>query len=135
MNQVVLGIASNIDPESNVARTRAIIAAKHRLLAESRFVETAPVGPAKQPFFLNGVMLIETALGMTELKSDLREIELQLGRVRTANKYLPREIDLDLLVWNGEIIDSDVRRRDFLRALILEICPELTEQIKTMPLK
>jgi len=60
------------------------------------------------------------------LKRRLREIESGLGRVRTANKNGPRTIDLDILVWNGEVVDADVYERGFLRDSIIELLPGIT---------
>ena len=52
-------------------------------------------------------------------------LESQLGRVRSADRYAPRPIDLDIIVWNDEIIDEDVHERDFLSRSIQEVLPNL----------
>ena len=62
MNRVVIGLGSNIDPDENIAKARESIAAEFRLLDESRWVETKPVGFSKQANFINGALLIETRL-------------------------------------------------------------------------
>lgn len=121
MNRAVIGIGSNIKPEENVAKAREIIAQNHQVLAVSRFIETKPIGYTDQPNFVNGAMLIETVMNRMELKQWLHEVEIQLGRVRTENKYGPRTIDLDIVVWNGEIVDQDVHERDFLRDAVVEV--------------
>jgi 2-amino-4-hydroxy-6-hydroxymethyldihydropteridine diphosphokinase len=64
-------------------------------------------------------------MGREELKSWLRELERELGRIRKSDRYDPRTIDLDIVVWGGEIMDEDVYEREFLRAAILEVCPGL----------
>jgi 2-amino-4-hydroxy-6-hydroxymethyldihydropteridine diphosphokinase len=50
-------------------------------------------------------------------------LESELGRVKTDNKHGPRSIDLDILVWNGEIVDGEVYEREFLRRSIEELLP------------
>ncbi|MGH7885033.1 MAG: 2-amino-4-hydroxy-6-hydroxymethyldihydropteridine diphosphokinase, partial [Thermodesulfobacteriota bacterium] len=72
-----------------------------------------------------GVFLVESILSLSDLKNLLRTIENKIGRVRRKNKSGPRSIDLDVIVWNGNIIDNDVYERDFLRNSLIEIMPEL----------
>lgn len=122
-NRAVLGLGSNIDPEENIRKAIEIISGEVSLIKTSSFVETEPVGFEEQRSFINGALLIETPLGAFELKRRLREIEGELGRVRTANKNGPRTIDLDILVWNGEVVDADVYERGFLRDSIKELLP------------
>ncbi len=125
MNRVVIGVGSNIDPDENIARARDKIAAEFFLLDESRWVETKPVGFSGQANFINGALLIETRLARDELKARLRELETQLGRVHAAHRDGPRPIDLDIVVWNGEVVDPDVHQRDFLREAVLDVLPDL----------
>ena len=125
MNRVVIGLGSNIDPDENIARARESIAAEFRLLDESRWVETEPVGFSEQAKFTNGALLIETRLERDELKAWLRELETQLGRLRGTNRDGPRPIDLDIVVWNSEIVDPDVHERAFLREAVLDVLPDL----------
>lgn len=125
MNRAVVGVGSNIDAEENIAQARILIAAQLVFLAESKFIETEPIGFSAQPNFLNGAFLVETPLSRTELSVWLKGVEEKLGRIRTENKYGPRTIDLDLLVWNGEIIDEHVFSRRFLQESIKEVWPEI----------
>ena len=125
MNHVVIGVGSNIRPEENIARARDQIVSEHRLIAESSFVETEPIGYADQPKFLNGVFRIETSFGYKILKKWLLETEKALGRKRGKNKYGPRTIDLDIVVWNGKVVDDDFFERKFLREAVLEVWPKI----------
>jgi len=125
MNQAVIGIGSNIQPKANIEKAIKRIAESHRILNESRFVETEPLAGRDQPNYMNGAMLIQTSMGREELKSWLRELERELGRIRKSDRYDSRTIDLDIVVWDGEIVDEDVYEREFLKTAILEVCPGL----------
>lgn len=125
MNRAVIGVGSNIDPERNIARACKTLAQRHTVLAQSRIVETEPIGFLDQPKFLNTTLLLETDQRRDALRQDLRDVERRQGRVRTANKYGQRTIDLDIVVWNGQVVDNEVHERDFLRAGVREVWPEL----------
>ncbi len=122
-NLAVLGLGSNIDPEENIHKATEMIRAEFGLIKISSFITTEPVGFKEQAPFLNGALLIETELDAAALKIRLREIETALGRVRAENKNGPRTIDLDILVWNGEVVDDDVYEREFLKSSIVELLP------------
>ncbi len=124
MNQVVIGLGSNIDPERNVAAALRRIALAHRELARSRLVETDPIGIHDQPKFLNGAVLIETDLDQRALSDWLRDLETELGRTRDGHKYGPRTIDLDVLVYNGKVVHKDFYEREFVRDCVLEVLPD-----------
>ena len=125
MNKAIIALGANIDPDINIARAKKIIAENYNILAESDIVETEPIGYSRQPNFLNGAVLIETKLTRTELRKWLKRVENRLGRIRTANKYGPRTIDLDIVVWNNKIVDNDVYERDFLWNAICEVSAEI----------
>jgi 2-amino-4-hydroxy-6-hydroxymethyldihydropteridine diphosphokinase len=125
MNRAVIGIGSNIDPEYNIPEALDQIGRVHRIISESKIVETKPIGFTKQPNFLNCALLIETPMDYSQLQGWLHRIEKNLGRIRKSKKYGPRTIDLDVVVWNGEIVDQDVYDRDFLLNNVLEVWPDL----------
>lgn len=125
MNRAVIAVGSNIDPERNIAEARRRIVAAQRLLGESPVVETEPIGKADQPNFFNGTLCIETPMDREALRAWLHGIEQDLGRRRTGDKYGPRTIDLDIVVWNGEVVDDDVYRRDYLKAGVRQVWPGL----------
>ena len=116
MNSCIVSLGSNIDSEKNIAEALRLIAANFQLIKASRFIKTKPIGMADQPDFTNGAVLIRTEINLENLTSALKKIEDQMGRDRTKAKFGPRNIDLDILVWNGEVIDQDYFTRDFLRA-------------------
>jgi len=125
VNRAVIGLGSNINAEENIRRAKEAIAGEFMLIKSSSFVETEPVGFKEQDRFINGALLIETELNATRLESRLKVLETELGRVKTDNKYDPRSIDLDILVWNGEVVDEEVYEREFLRKSINELMPDL----------
>ncbi|MCE5272380.1 2-amino-4-hydroxy-6-hydroxymethyldihydropteridine diphosphokinase [bacterium] len=123
MNRAVLSVGSNIQPERHVRRALALLRREGWLRSVSAFVHTAPLGITDQPDFLNGAVLVETELERAALKHRLRGIEDRLGRLRQGPRYGPRTIDLDIVVWNGWVVDRDFYERDFVRHAVLELLP------------
>ena len=121
MNEVIIGIGSNLDAENNIRRGLEILAEKFELLKVSEFIKTKPIGITEQPDFINGAAKISTILNRENLEIILKQIEDQMGRDRTVPKFGPRCIDLDIVVWNGEIVDDDYYTRDFLKKSVQEI--------------
>ncbi len=125
MNQVIIGVGSNIEPDKNIHLARDIIKAKFHWLSETPPVKTKAIGDVKAPDYLNCCYYIETKLQKSELKKKLIDIENQLGRIRSTEIIQPRSIDLDIVVWNDKVVDEDFYSRDFLRKAVLELLPEL----------
>lgn len=107
MNRAYILIGSNVHKKTNFPRALRRLGAIGTVLAISSVYETAPVGMQAADSFYNGVVLLETELGAHTLKRALRIIEAQLGRVRTDNPYAPRTIDLDVVLFNHDIINDD----------------------------
>ncbi len=125
MNQAVIAIGSNIDPEKNIGMAIDSIKVNLELLAESVFVTTKPIGNINPPDFMNGALLISTHMKRPELKRWLKGVEKKLGRIKSGDKNGPRTIDLDIAVWNGKIVDNDVHERDYLKNAVFELLPDL----------
>ena len=125
MNQVIIGVGSNIEPDKNICLARDIIKATFYWLSETLPVKTKAIGDVKAPDYLNCCYFIETKLQKAELKNKLVDIENQLGRIRNTGIIQPRSIDLDIVVWNEKVVDEDFYSRDFLRKAVLELLPEL----------
>ena len=115
MNQVIIGIGSNIDADKNIAQMLEILRSKVEVIRISPMIRTKPVGIKEQPDYTNGAVKIETEKDRPSLNKMLKEIEDQLGRDRSGPKFGPRTMDLDIVVWNGEIVDPDYFTRDFIR--------------------
>ena len=125
LNEVVIGVGSNIDPENNIKEAKKAVELTHDLIKTSSFIETEPIGCKNQNNFLNGAFLIETEMDTLTLKSWLKNLEEKLGRVKSENKNGPRTIDLDIIIWNREVVDNEVYEREFLLNSINELLPEL----------
>jgi 2-amino-4-hydroxy-6-hydroxymethyldihydropteridine diphosphokinase len=105
------------------------------VVAVSAFRETDPVGLVDQPRFVNAAAALETGLSPRELLSLLLDIERDLGRDRRQEKrWGPRTIDLDLLLYEDEVIDEPglavphprLTERAFVVVPLLELAPDLT---------
>ena len=104
------------------------------LVAVSELRETDPVGYEDQPRFLNGVAEVETSLPARDLLARLLEIERELGRDRAASeRWRPRTIDLDLLLYGDRVIDEPglrvphprLHERRFVLEPLAELAPGL----------
>ena len=125
MNKVVIGLGSNIEPQENIQKAKDLLTKHFNLINTSEFIQTKPIGYTEQDDFINGSVYVETDLGIDELTSKLKEFEIQLGRKKSDIKFGPRTIDLDIIVFNNDIIDKDFYNREFLKNSVLELIPDL----------
>lgn len=121
LNDCIIGVGSNIDPEKNIQAALDILKLETDVKGISTWVTTTPIGITTQNDFVNGAIKINTSKTRKELKSYLKNLENRLGRNRTLPKFGPRVIDLDIVVWNDEIIDDDYYTRDFVRNAVNEL--------------
>lgn len=108
-NKAYIALGSNLDnPEQQVLKAIELIDALPdcQVLQRSSLHLTAPVGYLAQPDFVNAVIQIETLLPPLELLHALQKIELDRGRIRTI-KNGPRTIDLDLIIYEGVVMNSE----------------------------
>lgn len=123
-HQVCLMLGSNIQPEKNLPLAVRLLRQHITVVRISSVWETPAVG-SNGPNFLNAAVLGATNLDAQALKDQvLRPIEIQLGRVRTADKFAPRPIDLDITIWDGRLLDSDLYRHVYLATPVAEILPD-----------
>ena len=127
MHTATILLGSNINPEKNINK------AIHRLMQEckwrksSQIWETEAIG-SDGPDFLNIAIVIETPLLENELKYKvLRKIEKELGRVRVENKDAPRTIDLDIIIFDDQVVDQDLWQRSFIASPISDLYPDLQQ--------
>lgn len=121
MNIVIIGIGSNLKADFNIPKMLDILKSNVDVLKVSTMLITKPIGIVDQPDYTNGAVKIATDLNMEELTKLLKSIEDQMGRDRSTPKFGPRNIDLDIAVWNGEIVDEDYYTRDFLQKSVGEL--------------
>jgi 2-amino-4-hydroxy-6-hydroxymethyldihydropteridine diphosphokinase len=121
IHECIVGLGSNIDPEQNIAAALFYLRLEHELVAVSSIIKTSPIGMTNQPDFLNGVAKVNTEMELEGFQYYLKSIEDKLKRDRTAPKFGPRTIDLDIIKWDDQIVDPDYFDRDFLRDLVDEI--------------
>lgn len=134
MARAFVSVGSNIDPETNVSAALLRLSKKTDLRAISTIYLTEPLGRQGQPPFYNCVIEIETSLPPAELKFGvLRNIEAGLGRRRSDDKFAPRTIDLDLILYDDLVMttpeltlpDPEILERPFLAIALSEITPGL----------
>lgn len=121
INTAIISIGSNINAEENISSMLEVLGNEVEILKVSSMLKTKPIGIENQPEFTNGAVKIKTGLSREELNRHLKKIEDQLGRDRSAPKFGPRTIDLDIVIWNGDIVDEDYYTRDFLQKSIQEV--------------
>jgi 2-amino-4-hydroxy-6-hydroxymethyldihydropteridine diphosphokinase len=135
MTNAFVGIGSNLgDREATLRRAVELLAAEEgiEVVAVSELRETEPVGPVEQGPFVNGAVRLATELPPHELLERLLAIEQRLGRVRK-ERFGPRTIDLDLLVYGEQVIDEPgltiphprLHERRFALEPLAELAPDL----------
>ena len=120
-HECLISLGSNIEPDRHFAEALTIIGYECNLLARSRAIRTAPVGYQHQPDFLNAALLVSTTLERDAFVAYLKEVENRLGRVRGAIKSGPRTMDLDVVAWDGELVDKGYYQYDYVRAPVDEV--------------
>lgn len=120
-NEAVISLGSNIDPEMNTARALERLAETGSILQKTNLIYTEPEKIKDQDQFLNGAVLLETDLPFEELRARLKAIENDLGRDRSGPKNGPRNIDLDIILFNGTVTDDEVYEYGFLQRFLKEL--------------
>lgn len=132
MVDAFIAVGSNIDPEKNIPRALRLVREKMRVKGVSTFYRTAPLGARSQREYLNGAFWVFTDENPVELhRVVLRQIEVELGRVRSEDKNAPRTIDLDLVVYDAiacedgplRLPDPELFEREFVAVPLAELAP------------
>lgn len=136
MTRVYIALGSNL--ASPLTQVNAAIAAlgtlpDSRIVAVSGFYRTPPLGPQDQPDYLNAAVALETSLAPEALLDHTQRIELDQGRVRKAERWGPRTLDLDIMLFGDETLATsrltvphyDMKNRGFMLWPLFEIAPEL----------
>lgn len=118
-------VKSAIDNIANIAQSR--------ISAVSSLYLSKPMGPQDQDDYINAVLALETSLSAIELLDALQAIENAAGRVRKENRWGARVLDLDIILFGNEIINTQrltiphygMCEREFVLLPLAEITPEL----------
>ncbi len=135
MTRAYVGLGANLGPrEVTLLRAVDLLAAADgvEIVAVSRLQDTEPVGVVDQPAFLNGAVALDTGLSPRGLLDVLLGVEQELGRVR-AERWGPRTVDLDLLLYGAETVDEPglrvphprLHERRFALEPLAELDPDL----------
>ncbi|ELY2745746.1 2-amino-4-hydroxy-6-hydroxymethyldihydropteridine diphosphokinase [Cronobacter malonaticus] len=136
MTLAFIALGSNLaEPLSQVNNALAALARipGSRIVATSSFYRTPPLGPQDQPDYLNAAVALETTLSAEALLDNTQRIELEQGRVRKAERWGPRTLDLDIMLFGDATINTgrltiphyDMKNRAFMLLPLSEIAPAL----------
>lgn len=136
MERVYIGLGSNL--AEPLQQLRGALAAlgqlpQTELVQCSSFYSSEPLGPADQPRYVNAVAALDTTLAPLQLLDALQAIELNQGRERKAERWGPRTLDLDILVFGHHLLDEPrlqvphyhMHARPFVLYPLAELAPEL----------
>ena len=137
-----LGLGSNMGARHDYLNRAALAMARVdgvRMVWCSSVYETEPWGNTAQGKFLNAVAEIETSLDPPRLMEEARRIEQLLGRT-PGERWGPREIDIDILLYDGlvhssgglEVPHPDMERRKFVLVPLREIAPDVIHPVNGM---
>jgi 2-amino-4-hydroxy-6-hydroxymethyldihydropteridine diphosphokinase len=132
INHAYLLTGSNVgNREMNLLKAGELIQKESVIIVKTSSVyETAPWGQTDQPAFLNQALEIKTSLSARQLMRKILKIEKMMGRIRL-QKYGPRLIDIDILLFNGEqhnypllkLPHPEMTKRRFALLPLAEIAP------------
>lgn len=136
--RIFIGLGANLPGPHGSPRATleaALVALERaglRIVRRSRWYESAPVPMSEQPWYVNGVVEIETDLDPASLLAVLHEIEAAFGRTRTVRNEA-RPIDLDLLAYGDRVLSEEpgpliphprLHERGFVLLPLAELAPE-----------
>jgi 2-amino-4-hydroxy-6-hydroxymethyldihydropteridine diphosphokinase len=133
---VYIGLGSNLEqPAMQIKNAIAALdeLADTRVLSNSGYFNSKPMGPEDQPDYMNAVVELETALPADQLLKFCQQIETQQGRIKR-RYWGERTIDLDILLYADQQINTDklqvphpgIMQRDFVFLPLLKLNPEIT---------
>ncbi len=145
---VYIGIGSNLDPVNSILRGVSLLRSRLYVTASSSFYRNPAIHPHPPghslPAFINGVVQVRTSLPPEDVKSRcLQEVEQACGRLRTRDRYAPRILDLDLLVYGDltirtetlQVPDPDILVHPFLAVPLAELTPDLMPAGSDLPMR
>jgi 2-amino-4-hydroxy-6-hydroxymethyldihydropteridine diphosphokinase len=135
MSAVYIALGANLgNREANMRMALRAMTRMARVQAVSSLYESEPEGGADQPPYYNAVCLIVTGLEPRPLLRFLKGLEHEIGRRPTTEPAAPRPIDLDILLYDDRVVQSDdlviphprMADRAFVLMPLAEIAPEVT---------
>jgi len=122
--QVLIGLGSNLNPEINIPEALRLLENYVTIRNYSSIYQSPAVGSIGADY-LNSAALIETNLTLELLRKNvLSPIENQLDRIRSADKYMDRTIDIDVLIYNQFVTDPELWTQAHVAVPAAEIFPE-----------
>lgn len=142
--RVIVGLGANLgDPRRTVLDAFDEIAKIEGVveIARSRLYRTRPVGGPPQDDYVNAALALSTSLAPQAILAALQAIERSHGRTRGKERDLPRTLDLDILLIEGEAIDEPnltvphprLKERAFAMIPLLEVAPDAKEPKTGLP--
>jgi len=136
MTLAFIGLGSNLcDPQAQITKAIDVIALikNSKIQAVSSLYFSRPMGPQDQPDYMNAVLSLETNLSALALLDILQVIENESGRVRKDNRWGARILDLDILLYGTDVINTQrltiphygLKLREFVLLPLAEIAPTL----------
>jgi 2-amino-4-hydroxy-6-hydroxymethyldihydropteridine diphosphokinase len=140
MSRIFIGLGSNRgDRAKYLQRALSELENLHQTTVKkySSIYETEPIGVKTQPMFLNMVAELDSMLRPDDLVRELKEIEHRVGRTFSEH-WGPREIDLDLLYYGGEMLNEtalhvphpEISNRRFVLVPLKEIAAEFQDPLR-----
>ena len=124
-HRVCLLLGSNIQPERNIPLAIYLLKKQVKVTRTSSTWESAAVG-SNGPNMLNAAVMINTSLDLADLKEKLvHPLENQLGRVRTQDKNAPRTIDIDIILYDKQVVEPALWEYAFRAVPVAQLAPEL----------
>jgi 2-amino-4-hydroxy-6-hydroxymethyldihydropteridine diphosphokinase len=133
MAQVYLSLGSNLkNPLENIKTAKKYLEMYYKIIKESSYYDTEPIGGIPQSNFVNQVVSIDSHDTASMVLSRLQKIESIMGRKRT-QKWGPRIIDIDILLYDRDIINTpylviphtEMINRQFVLVPLLEIMEDI----------
>lgn len=123
-HRICLGLGSNIEPAKNLPYAVELLCHVLEVEAVSSAWETPAVG-TPGPDFLNAAMLVHATCSAEDLKYQfIRKVEARVGRVRTGDRNAPRPIDIDILIFNGVLLEPQLWEHAYLAVPVAELLPD-----------
>jgi len=126
---VYLDLGSNLEPEKNIPAAVKLLREVGEIVEVSSVWETESVG-YDGPNFLNVCVLLLTPLEANDIKYEInRPIESQMGRVRGKDKNAPRQIDIDIVLFDDTPHNTQTWEQAFVVVPLAELLPDFVHPV------